>query len=106
MINQSTAVVRKLKQFFDQRFGLNVWDQGEITHFGQGEDDIQEFVGYRSSINGRRFTLKVVPPEEEPPLGRLEFHAVGAEFFGPFESETLERVRAHLIGGDTWRTPN
>lgn len=98
MINQSTAVVRKLKQFFDQRFGLNVWDQGGITHFGQGEDDIQEFVSYRSEINGKRFTLKVIPPEEEPPLGRIEFHMSGVDEVGPFEIETLERVRARLLG--------
>lgn len=98
MINQSTALVRKLKQFFDQRFGLNVWDQGEITHFGQGEDDLQEYVAYRSSMNGRRFSIKAVPPEEEPPLGILEFISQGAEFTGPISTETLERIRAHLIG--------
>ena len=98
MINQSTALVRKLKQFFDQRLGLNVWDQGEITHFGQGEDDIQEFVAYRSTINGKRFTLKVIPPEEEPPLGRIDFHMAGVDETGPFDLETLERVRARLLG--------
>lgn len=106
MINQSASIVRKLKQYFDLHFGLYVWDQGKVTHFGQGEDDEQEYVGYQSSINGRRFTLKVIPPGEEPPLGKLEFHAFGIDEVGPFEFETLERVRAHLIGGDTWRTPN
>lgn len=97
MINQSTAIVRKLKQFFDQRLGLNVWDQGRVTHFGQDEDDIQEFVAYQSEINGKRFTLKVVPAEEEPPLGRIEFHMRGADETGPFDLETLERVRARLL---------
>lgn len=102
MINQSTAIVRKLKQYFDQHFGLGVWDQGEITHFGQGEDDIQEFIGYKSRINNRRFTLKVIPPEEEPPLGKIEFSSPGTEFTGPLSTDTLERIRAHLIGGNAW----
>lgn len=100
MINQSTALVRRLKQFFDQRFGLTIWDQGEITHTGQGENDVQEYVGYRSSFNGKRFTLKIVGPDDEPPLGRLEFHALGTELIGPFDTDTLERVRAHLLGGN------
>lgn len=98
MINQSTAIVRKLKQFFDQRFGLGIWDQGKITHFGQGEDDIQEFVAYQSEVNGKRFTLRVVPPEEEPPLGKIEFHMGSVSETGPFDLETLERVRARLFG--------
>lgn len=101
MINQSTALVRKLKQFFDQRFGLGVWDQGEITHFGQGEDDIQEFVEYRATINGRPFTLKVVPAEEEPPLGLVQFHMKGSDETGPFDLETLERVRSLLLGNSS-----
>lgn len=101
MINQSTAIVRKLKQYFDHRFGLTVWDKGEVTHFGQGEDDLEEYVGYQSSINGRHFSLKIVPPEFDPPLGRLEFHALGTQMTGPFDTDTLERVRAHLIGAQT-----
>lgn len=98
MINQSTALVRRLKQFFDQRMGLNVWGQGEVTHFGQDEDDVQEFVSYRSVVNGKHFTIKVIPPEEEPPLGRVEFHMRGADEVGPFDLETLERIRARLLG--------
>lgn len=108
MINQSTALVRKLKQFFDQRFGLGVWDQGEVTHFGQQEDDIAEFVEYRSTINGKRFSLKIAPAEDEAdeastiehrsPLARIQFHMNGSEQSGPFDSETLERIRAMLLG--------
>jgi hypothetical protein len=98
VINQSTALVRRLKQFFDQRMGLNIWDQGKVTHLGQDDDDVQEYVEYRSTVNGKRFTIKVIPPEEEPPLGRVEFHMHGADEVGPFDLETLERIRARLLG--------
>src|ERR1700721_3634278 len=98
VINQSTAIVRILKQYFDQRFGLNVWGNGEITHVGQGEDDTQEFVVYESNFNGNRFSLRAIAAEDEPPHGRIEFNSCGTQFEGPLSFDTLERVRAHLIG--------
>jgi hypothetical protein len=98
VINQSTAIVRILKQYFDQHFGLNVWGNGVVTHVGQQEDDLQEYVAYESSFNGKRFSLRAIAPEDEPPLGRIEFNSGSSQFDGPLSLDTLERVRAHLIG--------
>lgn len=97
MINGSTALVRKLKQYFDQHFGLNVWD-GAAVSILRGEDEDAETVVYRSSVCGKGFELRVISAEAEPPLGRIEFRALGPEFIGPVSTDTLERVRAHLIG--------
>jgi hypothetical protein len=105
VINQSTALVRRLKQFFDQRMGLNIWDQGKVTHFGQDDDDVQEYVEYRSTVNGKRFTVKITPADDEAsderagnPLATLEFHMGSVGETGPFDLETLERIRARLLG--------
>lgn len=99
MINQSTALVRKLKQYFDQHFGLNVWDGSGVKLVPcDGDDGDSEAVVYESSVSGQPFTLRVVSPDDDPPLGRIEFRTRGTEFAGPVSTDTLERVRAHLIG--------
>lgn len=72
MINASTALVRRLKDFFDRQIGLWAWQKVRITHFGRGEDDEYEFVALEFEHEGRGFALQAVGPEDAPPLGKLE----------------------------------
>lgn len=98
MINNSTAMVRKLKEFFDRDIGFYAWDRVRVTHIGKGEEDEYEFVGAEYPNRGRTFSFQVVSPEDAPPLGKLEMRSGTSRIAGPLCAETFARMKCEMIG--------
>jgi hypothetical protein len=98
MINKSTALLRKLREFFEMRLGLNAWNGVRIVHFGQEEDDASEFVQIEFDRNGKTYLLQAMSPEDAPPLGILEFkqRGVAGNITGPLCDETFSMINDRL----------
>jgi hypothetical protein len=99
MINNSTSLVRKLKEFFDKRIGLYSWDRVRITHFGQEEDDEYEYVAVEFDHAGKRFAIQAVSTEDAPPLGKIELRAMqgSQRVSGALSDETFGRMQAVIL---------
>lgn len=98
MINKSTSLLRKLREFFEMRLGLNAWNDVRVIHFGQHEDDASEFVQIEFDRNGKTYSLQATSPEDAPPLGSLELkqRGVSGNITGPLSDQTFSMINDRL----------
>lgn len=92
MINASTAMLRKLKEFFERSIGLHAWDRVTITHFGKTDDEDHEYVTLGFVHNAKRYELEAIGPEDAPPLGSVELRGGAQRITGVLSDETFARI--------------
>lgn len=99
MINASTALIRKLKEFFENHLGLHAWDAVKVTHTGKTEEEEYEYVAIEFPRNGNRFRLEAIGPEDAPPLGSLELRNVHSSeaVRGSLSEETFGKIHQALL---------
>lgn len=99
MINNSIAMLRKLREFFENHLGLHAWNSVKVTHTGKTEEEEYEYVAIEFPRNGKQFCIELIPPEDAPPLGRLELRNMHSDEHvrGPLSDETFGKIHQALL---------